>query len=178
MSVHNIGTNSDKKPKQIYVMPKARNPRGARPYEDAQMYQTMYQAHYAPKMNHNKMIKTFYAAGETQRTVLAAQPFATIRQEQSMRAIADHTSDYTRQEARLGEKPTNVKADLLIARDFIDRHNSKHRNDLPEQRQFNLITTRGTAAKQGQKMAASPLKGALKTINVQKRSNSTMSNKY
>ena len=60
MSVHNIGTNSDKKPQQLYVMPKARNPRVARP-EDAQMYQTMYQAQYPARTNKNKMIKTFYA---------------------------------------------------------------------------------------------------------------------
>ena len=56
--------------------------------------------------------------------------------------MKNYTTQAAAHEAMVSQKPTNVQMDLKLAHQFIDRHLKKHPNDLPEQRQFNLITTK------------------------------------
>ena len=71
MSLENLGTiaNSDKKPKQVYVVaPKhARMKQQKMHYADPNMYQTSYTNHYAANKSNfkNQMIKTIHAQLQT-----------------------------------------------------------------------------------------------------------------
>lgn len=117
------------------------------------MYQTAYQAHYSPPKNRTKgvqMAKTFQSPSNKKNGRMAtldsmrdsSQPFSSYMNQQ--KAAQDRASEHTRKApmATLSAAPTHTKFDFTKAVEYNKAKFPTNIYDRPEQRRFNLISTK------------------------------------